>query len=445
VAIEWQNIRPFNGSQNNAFEELVCQLAREEPTAPKKEFYRVAAPDGGVEAYCIFDNGDEFGWQAKYFKSMGTSQWSQLKKSFETAFRKHPNLKKYYICIPLDRQDPRHDNQMWFMNKWNEKTQEWTEYAKKHGRRIVFEYWGSSELVHRLSQEKHAGRKLFWFSKEEFSDFWFHSHIENSIKNLGHRYTPELNIELAISKYFDAISRNDVFRENIKNHFHDFFKKINKAVSSFSRQEATKGQVKLINSTLNSLKTQFEISQKPELLNFDIDAIQNNCNLISDSLSDCEGMLDDEIDRKNISKDSINYNRYTINEARTSLYEFSDFINSPVLSFANLPIMLLTGEAGIGKSHLLADIASRRIQKKQPCVLILGQHFSSKESPWTQILNNIFRLGCNEKELLGALNAKAEAQRERLLFIIDAINEGQGRYFWPDYINGFINDFSKYP
>jgi len=445
VTIEWQNIRPFNSSQNNAFEELVCQLAREEPIANKKEFYRVAAPDGGVEAYCVLNNGDEYGWQAKYFQSMGASQWSQLKESFETAFRTHPNLIKYYICIPLDRQDPRRDNQMWFMDKWNEKTQEWAEDANNHGRNIAFEYWGSSELVHRLSQEKNAGRKLFWFSQEEFSDVWFQSHIGNSIKNLGLRYTPELNIELDISKHFDAISRNDVFRENIKDHFHVFLKKNNKAVTSFSRQEATQDNVKLISTALNRLKTQFDISQKPELLHLDIDDIQNSCKLISNSLSECERMLNDEKSSNNISKDSINYYRHTINETKAALYEFSDFNYTPTLSLANLPAMLLSGEAGIGKSHLLADIASKRINKKQPCVLLLGQHFTSKESPWTQILNNLLRLRCNEKELLGALNAKAEAQGERLLFIIDAINEGKGCYFWPDHINGFINEFSKYP
>ena len=43
------------------------------------------------------------------------------------------------------------------------------------------------------------------------------------------------------------------------------------------------------------------------------------------------------------------------------------------------------------------------------------------------------------------MSARAEAQGERLLFIIDAINEGKGRYFWKDHISSFINDFSKYP
>ncbi len=93
-------------------------------------------------------------------------------------------------------------------------------------------------------------------------------------------------------------------------------------------------------------------------------------------------------------------------------------------------MMLLSGEAGIGKSHLLADIASKRINENKSCVLLLGQHLTSEESPWTQILNNLLRLECNEKELLGALNARAEAQGERLLLSSMQLTKARGRYFW---------------
>lgn len=153
LAIHWPDIRPLNSSQNNAFEELVCQLAREEEIKNKKSFYRIAAPDGGVEAYCVLSNGDEFGWQAKYFFSVGSSQWTQIEKSFKTALEKHPKLIKYYICLPLDRQDPRLSDKKSFMDKWEEKTQKWVEYAANQGRKISFEYWGSSELISRLSED----------------------------------------------------------------------------------------------------------------------------------------------------------------------------------------------------------------------------------------------------------------------------------------------------
>lgn len=441
MSLRWEDIKTFNNSQNNAFEELVCQLAREEDIEGKKGFYRVAAPDGGVEAYCILENGDEYGWQAKYFSSMGNSQWSQLKESFETALRTHPNLKKYFICIPLDRQDPRRTEQMWFMDRWNEKVLEWTEYAKAQGREVSFEYWGSSELIHRLSQEKHAGRKLFWFSREDFSDRWFECHVETSINNLGKRYTPELNVELKIAKNFDSISKNDSFRQLTKENFHAFLLKVNKALSSLLGLPV-KDEINQINAAIDNIEGLFSLSQKKEIIQIDIDSLEENIRIIKNALSQCDKHLD--VNKKE-SKESNDYIKHAINEAWGAMYEFSDFIQSSILKLANCPIALLSGPAGIGKSHLLADIASNRIKAQKSCILLLGQHFTSEESPWTQVLRNLLRLDCNEKQLLGALNAKAEAQGERLLFLIDAINEGKGRYFWSEHISGFINEFSKYP
>lgn len=435
MSINWQHIKPYNNSQNNAFEELICQLAREEPIANKKEFYRLAAPDGGVEAYCVLETGEEYGWQAKYFFTMENSQWSQLKKSFETALKTHPKLIKYYICVPLDRQDPR-DGKKWFMDKWREKTQKWTESAKSQGREITFEYWGSSELIHRLSEEKHVGRRRFWFATEEFSVNWFQSHIENSIKNLGPRYTPELNFELDIAKHFDVLSRNERFRDFFKNEIHTFLINFNKLDREFLNQDSIKKFIDL-------LTRQVSISQQSELLSFDLDAINENCRSIEESLT----IYWKELRKKEneLSKDSLRSKELSIEKAESALNQFKDFIDKSIIALANLPIMLLSGEAGVGKSHLLADIASKRVKENKACILLLGQHFTSKESPWTQILKNLLRLNCNEKEFLGALSARAEAQGERLLFIIDAINEGKGRYFWKEHISSFINDFSKYP
>jgi len=185
----WGNIRSFNGSQNSAFEELVCQLARSETIVNGNRFIRVGAPDAGVEAYWVLEDGREYCWQTKFFDTMGISQWNQLDGSFKTALEKHPNLIKYIVCLPLDRQDPRIPSQNWFMDKWVEKTRGWKEYAAEHGRDVDFVYWGSSELLDLLSLEKHVGRRNFWFNQEEFSDKWFNDKLARSIEALGPRYT----------------------------------------------------------------------------------------------------------------------------------------------------------------------------------------------------------------------------------------------------------------
>jgi hypothetical protein len=47
---------------------VIVQLLKTEEISNRKKIIRVAAPDGGVESYYILDHGDEYGWQAKYFK-----------------------------------------------------------------------------------------------------------------------------------------------------------------------------------------------------------------------------------------------------------------------------------------------------------------------------------------------------------------------------------------
>ncbi|MBO8134122.1 hypothetical protein [Dickeya fangzhongdai] len=437
MSIRWEDIRTFNNSQNNAFEELICQLAREEPIKNKVDFRRVAAPDGGVEAYCILDDGSEYGWQAKYFFCMGDAQWKQLKESFETALKTHPSLTKYYICIPLDRQDPRRKDQDWFMDKWNKKVAEWIQYAKGLGRDISIEYWGSSELIHRLSQENNAGRSHFWFSTEELTERWFCEQVEESTKNLGKRYTPELNVELDIARNFDAISRNSDFYKIVHKHFHDFLAKLNKFAERSIHHSGNNTSEKF-KCWISDVKDCF-VPEDRGLEQFDINLLLSYIDNISKYLSDFEHEFIDNSDKGN---DDL---KYQVSNAWQAISDFSDFINGPMLKLANTPLMILSGEAGIGKSHLLADVANNRIKNSIPCILILGQNFVSEESPWTQILRNILRVDGKENVFLGALNSRAEVQGERLLFIIDAINEGKGRYFWPDYLVGMVNQFSKYP
>lgn len=89
MQLNWNDIRPLNGSQANGFEELCAQLVRAE-SPDEAKFVRKGTPDAGVECYCILSDGNEWGWQAKYFDILGTTQWSQLDKSVKTALDKHP-------------------------------------------------------------------------------------------------------------------------------------------------------------------------------------------------------------------------------------------------------------------------------------------------------------------------------------------------------------------
>lgn len=439
MTIEWNQIKSFNNSQHSAFEELVCQLAREEDIPESVRFFRIAAPDAGVEAYCVLKNGEEYGWQAKYFSAMGASQWAQVKKSFETALRTHPKLTRYYVCIPLDRNDPRKENQKWFMDHWNDKETEWKEIAAAQGRNIEIIYWGSSELIHKLSTEKNSGKKFFWFSSAEFSKNWFERLTNLSIKDLGKRYTPKANINLDINFCFEAMARSTLFIEHSTNTIEELETNLN-TLLKFSKQyissQTHKKAIKNIGTIKSSLDplilSQLTIGIPWQKITSSFEHLNSITTTIEDSLKEIE-----EHQRRKTSNKLLSNLKY-------SFAKFTKFIkDSKTLSTS--PYMLLYGEAGIGKSHLLGDLCLRKMHAQTPGILILGQHLTSDEAPWTQILRNILRLSCSEEELLGALNSQAESKGERILFVVDAINEGRGKFFWANYIHSFVESFKAFP
>ena len=103
MSINWHNIRPLENSKNDAFEELVCQLARKENIPNKKTFIRKGKPDAGMECFWVLKNNNEFAWQAKFFTgSIADTQWKEIDASVKTVIDKHPKLIKYYIAIPND-------------------------------------------------------------------------------------------------------------------------------------------------------------------------------------------------------------------------------------------------------------------------------------------------------------------------------------------------------
>ena len=159
MSLDWNALRPLNGSVRTAFEELCAQLASCEPACPingaeripdSSTFVRKGAPDAGVECYWKLPDGAEFAWQAKYFLSPpDNSQWGQIDDSVRTALEKHPRLVTYIVCLPIDRPDPRLPGQQSFMDRWNSRVLTWTTWATERKMTVAFKYWGQSEIAAR--------------------------------------------------------------------------------------------------------------------------------------------------------------------------------------------------------------------------------------------------------------------------------------------------------
>lgn len=451
----WQNLRPWNGSQNTAFEELCCQIARYEQVPSGSVFIRKGAPDAGVECFWKLPNGDEWGWQAKFFLSPpGVNQWRQVNDSIITALEKHPRLTSFTICFPIDRQDPRIERQKWFMDKWNEYVEKWQGLAKEKGMSVEFYYWGEHEIWERLSREEHRGRRFFWFQEELLSQVWFKDRLDETISNAGPRYSPELNIELSIAHIFESLGRTSKFYNQIKVLYGEI-KRAYLKTNSKKVKEVTKDKFDSLGDTISSFLSILENVETSDIKPINFDSITELASKSKGIAWECAHDLEnaakeekksasfkEQQGQKSSRPDDFGYKRHYLYELIRRLNEVEDFVKSYKATLANTPSLLLIGEAGTGKTHLFCDIGKHRINAGLPTIILLGGQFNNEE-PWLQIIR-LLGLSCTREEFLGALEAAAQAYGSRTLILIDALNEGEGKKLWNKYLAGMLMTLSKY-
>ena len=364
VSVNWNDIRPLNGSQNAGFEEICAQLARLE-TPQHAKFTRTGNPDAGVECYCILPNGDEWGWQAKYFVAQpGETQWREFDQSVKTALAKHPNLKRYFICVPVDRADARVTGRTYAMDRWNQRVQKWVGWAQQRNMQVEFVWWGASELAERLSQPQQIGRLYYWFGNHGFDQDWFHEHLAEAIDAAGPRYNPQHHVELDIAESFEDFARTVGSFNRIKSLAIDMRQRALylRHPRSDDHQPldipAIQPLLVAVDSVLDEFRT-LEFTAADELEVQPIQQALVRANVIADEAQAAVRELQSEYESQR-DKDEENpryarnpYSRVTgdIRGLQTEL-DNADYGLSESSSVANSWLMILKGRAGTGKTHL---------------------------------------------------------------------------------------------
>lgn len=344
--INWHQIKSYQQSQRTAFEEIVCQLASSE-NRKNGYFTRIDAPDGGVEAYLVLENGDEIGWQAKYFFDIQDPQFKQIKESFQTALKTHPRLTKYIVCCPIDKQDPRIKGKKYLQDRWNKFVDECKNFALNQEINIDIEYWGAFELNNKLMKPENSGILKYWFDKKFFSEMWFQDQVNGSIKNLGARYSKEFNVKIDdIAILFNSIIYNELSRNDVFNKTNALFK----LLKNF-KGKLTKNNVRL-EGVINDLFQYIHQYRK----------------YISDCVNPKE-IRNHIITNLNKLIDLLNTNQIEMEEFSSEIYQLeklSNKLKSTQFNLIDYPYLVIYGDAGIGKSHLLGDFANHLILQHKP-------------------------------------------------------------------------------
>jgi hypothetical protein len=412
-----------------------------------------AGGDGGVECYWILEDNSEYCWQVKYFiDKFSSSQWSQIDDSYKTALEKHPKMNRYYICLPFDKSDSRSLGQngkpvVTQESKWIKHVEKWQKYAKEKERDIEILFWGKHQINFFLTNgnPEYMGRALYWFNIPSLKFDKFLEISKKSQKSLGDRYTPELNVELPISKQFDGLCLTPYWWEileeektKFKKGYEELFLSLRKEREFISKKinfEEINSFDRLINEFINQINEEIAYKNFKDNLTIALSQITN----IKEIYNKIYFKL---LNRNSLEKIDDN-NRINLNKFQKSIEKFAFFIKRKS-SLCGKKAVLLSGSAGIGKSHLLCDLSLNRLKKGLPTLFLLGAQYCGG-NPIDFIKNSLDLSNFGDSQVLGILDSIGETYKSRLLVVIDAINEGQNKRDWNNHLNGFLCDLLKYP
>ncbi len=428
--INWNTFNEkFNNREQWAFEQMSYFLFCAELKNYIGAFRYKNQP--GVETEPIEHDGQLYAFQAKYY----TEKLSQKKVDIIDSIKKakckdsEPNIVLLYV------------NQEISKNKRREKPQYQIDIEQAaQNINIKIEWRVPSHLEYQLLQPRNKWILDIFFGNNGLDPDFFKNQIEKEIKNLGPRFNNELNFRLPIAQVFDNLSHNDVFYRKLiktidnwlteksyrKLKDNEYLCEIEKELESL-RTELTNWisafEYKLENSILIS-----DFLEKIKLFNQKVSKERNRLYEVRDS-SKSNNKFDNELSR--------------LREIENNNYEFLEKIEDLDINLANNPTLIIQGEAGCGKSHLLGDIATERQKLSLPTLLLLGTTFNNSSTLEQNILNKL-GLTCSFDDFLSNLNNIGLNINSRVLILIDAINEGAGADLWKNQIAGFVNTIAHY-
>ncbi len=474
--LDFHQLAPRLGGKREAFEELCCQLARRWLSGDAN-FTRLhgAGGDGGVECFADLPDGSRYGWQAKYVFDVD-SLIQQVDSSLTTALRIHPTLTRYIVCFPFDPTGPTGRRGRSGIEKLDDWCRRRQDEAAADDCELEIELWPASNLRSLLLDlDVSGGLRLYFFNETVLGKDWFSRHLDQVIAAAGPRYTPELNVETELFEWFEAFGQTSAHADRFESHLRlcqEALVKLEKAIARTDGDamvpawpEALRSDAYALLGKMTSFLEAWEnvaqsrgaslsgfsrsIQQLEDILKLSGDLEWKLLEDLRAQHPDWEGDVDSPGFRQFMAEYMVSFPAANLDDLRdtaTAFHDFHEWLRSPEGFLFIEPVFLLIGEAGVGKTHGICDVARRRLQEGLLTCVVLGHRFGGEPDPWTRILEILgLPVTLGREGLLDALNAAGEASCHPLLLCIDAINETRPLRYWRGHLGEIVHVVSSRP
>lgn len=295
-------------------------------------------------------------------------------------------------------------------------------------------------------------------AKNRYTKDFFVKALSKAIHEAGPKYTPGLekdapNLEIEELVFaFDILGRTRKFYEHVRSLSAELEKesRLNYSIAKITELKLgiDKKRLKGLREDVENLKALLNAASETHALNkyIDVEDVNLTARKCLNTIGDIDSVLyrehDAEKPKDKNKTEAINHLIYTFRKLGEIVRGIKDFCDRPDAGLANNPFLLLMGEAGIGKTHFLCDIAKNRIADGYPTIILLGHHFQQFTDPGKQI-TKVLGLDIPFEKFIRQLHGQAVKTKTRCLIVIDAINEGD-KNAWRKSFNGFVKQLRPF-
>ncbi len=469
--IEWSELKPYQNNKYRSFEELCYQIAKG-LHGEKGRFTSVDDSGGGdgVEFYLTSSNGDQWGWQAKFYHPQERLSESGRKRSIINSLKKsceiHPNLKKWILCTPTNF-TPK--EQEWFNDTLPQSIPDEMCVELKH--------WGDSDFNNWLSEQRFSGKLHYFFGELELNLDWFNTQFKKQMAGVGDKFDSSLHTETNVDAEIHALLGNKAFTHQITEwieKLEEDLPDLKEAIDDLKRPipnkiewdeeekskviEAAESLQDALVNIIGKFEQNREILDKQELTAAQAIEWRAAFGQLRKVFDNYEKVTTESgisqikyIGEKEDEEQVLRNASSVVHGPRNLVARLLDkFFPSVIwqLGLINKSDLHILGDAGVGKTHIACNICDDRLKNGLPALFVRGSLFTTEQPIETQ-LRTILDIppSYSWHNFLQALSAAAEAYQTRIPLIIDGLNEsvhnGTFSKIWELGLTGLVQEITQ--
>ena len=433
VEVNWENFASNNNNPDgiqHKFENLCRQLFTNEFLKENKTTRNLHSnPNNpGIEAEPVLDErtGQYVGFQAKYFDT--SVDYSQILHSMEKAV--------HYYAGKLD-------NIVLYCNKAITSTSKsYINIVKLLKRNnITIELITDNAILDAVRKYPYLAN--YYFGVNTISFEWIVTHNEKSFSDLGERFNRDFNVETETSRRLSLFARDQSAVQYINEKKQNLIRKIEHIKDNAPKHSEYLEKIRFTVSAFEDVKS--------ETIESSLEWYQHLQSFIVDDLSKIDSEINQKrdllekiqlkIEKERSKAEYKNIEQYHFIRSEIDvLYELLDLpemlsLNADESQLIAAKELFITGNAGIGKSHLLAAECQSLMNNQQFAVLLLAGNCCS-DFPVLDQLSQDCELKYSFGEFISILEMVGIEHHSYVLLCIDALNETANYRLWK---NGLLS------